>query len=62
MLTDEQIEKLKEAYKKDFKEELGEGEAREMAARLLELYQLLLEPTLEEQKAIDLLNKRKRSF
>ena len=37
-LTNEDVEKFRQAYQKEWKEEISEGEARVMATRLLHLY------------------------
>lgn len=43
-ITDERIKAFREAYKKAYCEEITTAEAREMASRLLALYQLLARP------------------
>lgn len=40
-IPDEALNKFIKIYKKEFKEKIGREEAREMASRLLKLYELL---------------------
>ena len=51
LLTDEDCEKLRAAYKKDSGEDITIEEAREMGSRLLELYRLLARPLPSEIEA-----------
>ena len=37
-LTNEDVERFRQAYQKEWKEEISEGEARVMATRLLHFY------------------------
>ena len=43
-LTDADIEDFRRAYREDFGEEVGVAEAREMAQRLMNLYELIAKP------------------
>ena len=51
LLTDENCETFREAYKKDWGEDITIPEAREMASNLLSLYQLLSRPLPSEIEA-----------
>ena len=51
LLTDEDCEKFREAYKKDFGEDITIPEAREMASNLLSLCVLLARPLPSEIEA-----------
>ena len=50
-ISDERLKEFQEAYKKDFGEDISIEEAREIASRLIDLYQLLAQP-LPNEKSI----------
>ena len=50
LLTQEDIDEFKAIYKREFGEELDNGEARIMAEQLLRLYALLAKPLPSERK------------
>ena len=47
-ITPERLQEFMRLYEEEFKEPIGEEEARETACRLVELYQLLAAPLLRE--------------
>ena len=46
-LTQEAIDEFKTIYKKEFGEDISDGEAREMGTRLLRVFRVLLEVSHE---------------
>ena len=44
VLTDEDIQELKQIHKEEFGEELTDGEAREMGMRLMRLWEMVDDP------------------
>jgi len=50
MLPDESVEEFRTIYKKCYGEDISADDAREMARRLLMLYELLAKPLPEEDR------------
>jgi hypothetical protein len=48
LITAEQLQEFIGLYEEEFKDRLSEDEAREVASRLIELYQLLAQPLPSE--------------
>ncbi len=47
-LTDEEVQEYKHLHEKEFNETISDAEAREIASRLLLLYELLAQPLPSE--------------
>jgi aldehyde:ferredoxin oxidoreductase len=52
MTTDDRVEELRRLYKDAYNEEISVEEAREMASRLVTLYELLARKLPNEQKSL----------
>ena len=50
-ITPERLQEFMRLYEEEFKEPIGEDEARGIACRLIELYQLLAAPLLSEMSS-----------
>ena len=59
ILSDRDIQELKRIHQEEFNETLSDAEAREMGARLIQLYEILARPTPGETR--DEGSKAKRS-
>ncbi|MGD0576485.1 MAG: hypothetical protein ABSA74_00205 [Candidatus Staskawiczbacteria bacterium] len=53
-ISDEAIKEFKEIYKKEFKEDIDDRQARIMAGRLLNLYKAVYEPSHKNEESIQI--------
>ncbi len=53
-LTDEDVQEFAAIWKEEFDEEISEAEARRHASQLIQLYTLLVKPSLPEEDELGL--------